>query len=251
MSTNAKHFHIKNDATFDNIGIYTTESGAIHIACGYNNVTFTETFKSKAALLAAGVVAFNEDKTSGWYNSRESVGSDEDCTITVNGGDFSYFMGGNYLYNGNYSLAIYGTYSGNMTINVGPNVVIRDNIRNGACGQNYLTGTITLNLATWPEGKLVREYSWLGGSNESKEYKPSNNTGTITVNFAEGLERTVAKAGDIDTDGMVDIKDMLLMLDYVLNGAPASVVNAYSPYYYGITTYRLLDVVSALKALAK
>ncbi|MBE6679234.1 MAG: hypothetical protein E7598_01780 [Ruminococcaceae bacterium] len=249
LHTNAKHFHIKNDATFDNIGIYTTSTGAIHIACGYNNVTFTETFKSKAALLAAGVISFSEDKASGWYNSRESVGSDEDCTITVNGGDFSYFMGGNYLYNGNYSKAIYGTYSGNMVINVGPNVVIRDNIRNGACGQNYLTGTITLNLKTWPEGKPVREFSWLGGSLESAKYDILKNTGSITVNLAEGLTNEVIKVEDLNVDGVVDIGDALVSLSYLLNGTPTDLYNAYLPAFYGMRDVDILHVLQMFKKL--
>ncbi len=253
---NGKHFHIKNDVTFDNIGIYTTATGAIHLACGYNNVTFTETFRSNAALFAAGVIAFCEDKTSGWYNSRESIGSNEDCVINVNGGDFAYFLGGNYIYNGNYETGIYGTYGGNMTINVGKGATIANNIRNGACGQNYLTGNITLNLETWPENALVREFSWLGSPNEAKEYKPSNNTGSVTVNFAEGLERTVAKTGDINKDGTVDINDTLLMLNYLVNGSPADYSNSkspdyYSPYYYGITKFRLIDAISSLKKLAE
>ena len=243
---NSKQLHIKTDAEFDNIGFYTTEGGALHIACGYNNVTFTETFKSSKALFAAGMITFGEDKTQGWYNSRESISSDDDCVITVNGGDFDYFLGGNYLF-GNYAAAIYGTYSGNMTINIGPNVVIRSQIRNGACGQNYLTGNITLNVASWPAGYVVREFGWLGNADESAHYNILNNTGTITVNFLNGLENGVAKAEDINADGTVNVADALEMLNYVLNGMPASIKNSYSPYYYGILDVDLLEVVRMIK----
>ncbi len=247
---NGKHLHIKTDAEFDNIGVYTTAGGALHIACGYNNVTFTETFKSSKALFAAGMIALGEDKTNGWYNSRESISSDNDCVITVNGGDFDYFVGGNYLFGG-YAASIYGTYSGNMTINIGPKVVIRHNIRNGANGQNYLTGNITMNVASWPEGVVVREYGWLGNATESASYNTSNNTGTVTVNFAEGFSRGIAKARDLDANGTVDVKDALEMLDYVLNGIPASVESSYSPYYFGIVDVDLLDTVRMLKAIVE
>ncbi len=254
---NGKHLHIKTDAEFDNIGIYTTtnpdadgKKSALHIACGYNNVTFTETFKCSNALFAAGMIALGEVKTEGWYNSRESISSDDDCVITVNGGQFDYFVGGNYLFGG-YKPSIYGTYGGNMTINIGPNVVINNQIRNGACGQNYLTGNITLNVASWPAGYVVREFGWLGDATESASYNIMNNTGTITVNFLNGLTNGVAKHEDINADGTVDIADALEMLDYVLNGVPANIKNSYSPYYYGITDFDLLEVVRMIKKQAQ
>ena len=245
---NGKHLHIKTDAEFDNLGIYTTAGGALHIACGYNNVTFTETFKSSKALLAAGMIALSEDKTSGWYNSRESISSNDDCVITVNGGEFSYFMGGNYLF-GSYAPAIYGTYGGNMTVNIGPNVVINPEIRNGVCGQNYLTGSITFNVASWPKGYVVREFGWLGNATESASYNIMNNTGTITVNFLNGLTNGVAKAEDLNADGTVSIADALVAIDYVLNGMPANIKNSYSPYYYGILDFDLLEVVRMVKKI--
>ena len=245
---NGKHLHIKTDAEFDNLGIYTTAGGALHIACGYNNVTFTETFKCSDALFAAGMIALGEDKTSGWYNSRESISSNDDCVITVNGGQFDYFVGGNYLY-GSYAPSIYGTYGGNMTINIGPNVVINPQIRNGACGQNYLTGNITLNVASWPEGYVVREFGWLGNATESASYNIMNNTGNITINFLNGLTNGIAKAEDINGDGVVNVVDALEMIDYVLNGVPANIKNSYSPYYYGILDFDLLEVVRLVKKI--
>ena len=245
---NGKHLHIKTDAEFDNLGIYTTAGGALHIACGYNNVTFTETFKCSDALFAAGMIALGEDKTSGWYNSRESISSNDDCVITVNGGQFDYFVGGNYLY-GSYAPSIYGTYGGNMTINIGPNVVINPQIRNGACGQNYLTGNITLNVASWPEGYVVREFGWLGNATESASYNIMNNTGNITINFLNGLTNGIAKAEDINGDGVVNVVDALEMIDYVLNGVPANIKNSYSPYYYDILDFDLLEVVRLVKKI--
>ena len=245
---NGKHLHIKSDAEFDNIGFYTTESGALHIACGYNNVTFTETFKCSKALFAAGMITFSEDKTNGYYNSRESVSSSKDCVITVNGGQYDYFLGGNYLF-GNFATAIYGTYSGNMTVNIGAGAVINNQIRNGACGQNYLAGNITFNVASWPAGYVVRHFGWLGNANESASYNILNNTGTITVNILGDLTNGVAKAEDLNADGNVDVKDALEGIKYVVNGMPASIKNSYSPYYYGITNFDLLQAIRLLKKL--
>ena len=229
IKLNNKQVHIKNDATFDNIKIYSTASGALHFACGYHNVTFTESFDcGEHGLFAAGFVTFGENKSSGWYNSRESVSSDRDCVITVNGGTYDYFLGGNFLNQTSVSkAAIYGTYSGNMTINIGPNVTIKDNVRNGACGQNYLTGNITLNAAAWAS-TAIREFGYRGATAaESTKYDLAKNTGTVTINLLGGLERTIAKAVDLNNDGKVNFADTLKMLDYVLNGLPADIKSAY------------------------
>ena len=243
-----KHLHIKTDAEFDNLGIYTTAGGALHFACGYNNVTFTETFKCADALFAAGMIALGEDKTNGWYNSRESISSNDDCVITVNGGQFDYFLGGNFLFSG-YAPSIYGTYGGNMTINIGPNVEISHSLHNGACGQNYLTGNITLNVASWPDGYVVREFGFIGNATESASYNIMNNTGNITVNFLNGLTNGVAKAEDLNADGTVNLADALTALSYVSNGVPESVKDSNSLYYYGIVDFDLLDVFRMLKKI--
>ncbi|MBQ6893291.1 MAG: exo-alpha-sialidase [Clostridia bacterium] len=245
LNINAKHLHIKNDATFDNIGIYTSSSGTLQIACGYHNVTFTETFKCEDALFAAGMVALGLDKSEAYYNSRESISSDRDCVITVNGGNFNYFLGGNFLFSG-YEYAIYGTYGGNMILNVGPNVNIAASVRNGACGQNYLTGSITLNAASWSD-EPIREYSYLGGALESESYNIMNNTGTVTVNLAEGFSRDIAIAEDLNGDGTVNVMDVLVAAKYVVNGMSDDMVAQKSPSFYGITKMNLLNVVRMMK----
>ncbi len=252
---NGKHLHIKNDTTFDNIGVYTTTNptsegkvSALYLVCGYNNVTFTETFKCENAYFTAGMVALGDDKASGWYNSRESISSNEDCVITVNGGQYDYFVSGNALYT-NWAPSIYGTYGGNMTINIGPNVSIKHNIRNGGCGQNYLTGNVTLNVASWPKGYVVREFGYLGDSDESEKYNVLNNTGTVTINFAEGFERGIAKAFDLNADGTVDVKDALEAISYAVNGLPKSIYDSVSPYYFGIRDFDILEVVRMCKKL--
>ncbi len=243
LTLNSKHLYIKTDAVFDNIRVATTLSGALQIACGYNNVTFTETFQCSDALFAAGVVVLSEDRKEGYYNSRESISSAEDCVITVNGGEFNYFVCGNYLFGG-YKPAIYGTYSGNMTVNIGPNTVINAQAVNGASGQNYLTGTVTLNAAAWTEGRIIRPYGYIGSVTE--EYDVSNNTGTVTINVLEPCTAAAYQIGDLDADGSVDVADVLTMVDYVLNGVPANIKNSASPYYYGISDVNLDDVMHML-----
>ena len=245
LNINAKHLHIKNDATFDNIGIYTTSSGTLQISCGYHNVTFTETFRCTGTLFAAGMVTLGENKSDPYYNSRASVSADRDCVITVNGGSFNYFLGGNFLFSG-YANAIYGTYSGNMILNIGPAVKIAASPRNGACGQNYLTGSITLNAAAW-SNEAIRAYSYLGASTESASYNIMRNTGSVTVNLADGFAREIAVAEDLNADGAVSVKDVLIAVQYLLNGMPEQMVEEKSPNFYGMTQMHLRDVIRMMK----
>jgi|GEM_PF-488554 len=233
LNLNSDHFHIKNDVILDNIGIYTSTGGTLHFACGYNNVTFTESFKSSNALFAAGMVVLGEDKSSGWYNSRASISSDADCVIHVNGGDFATFLGGNYLYS-TYENAIYGTYSGNMIINIGEGVTISSSAQNGACGQNYLTGNITFNAASWPSGETVRAYSHIGSATESLSYDAARNTGTITINqtgliFADIA--TVEEFVDLMNDSSKWSGNYKLAADIDLTGiAQTSIGDSTTPY---------------------
>lgn len=237
------HMHIKSDITFDNITVKCDGDETVYFACGYNNVTFTETFKTPKGRFVAGMVALGEDKANVWYNSRESISSDKDCVINVNGGTYQYFLCGNYLFSG-YKPSIYGTYSGNMTINLGPNAVLNGTGIKGAAGQSYLTGTVTLNAATWANGYIIRPYGDTGNVNE--KYIASNNTGTVTVNTLETCPSVAYEIGDLNADHSVNVADVLLMLDYVLNGAPSDVIASDSPYYYGITEFSLRDVMHML-----
>ena len=133
-----------------------------------------------------------------------------------------------------------------MILNVGPNVNIAASVRNGACGQNYLTGSITLNAASWSD-EPIREYSYLGGALESELYNIMNNTGTVTVNLAEGFSRDIAIAEDLNGDGTVNVMDVLAAVKYVLNGMPDDMVAQKSPSFYGITKMNLLNVIRMMK----
>jgi len=95
----SKMFYIFGDVTFDNIKMYYslgTGGNALYIFCGFNNVTFTETFSTPApeyGILFAGFNVHDDIITQGRYTPAESVSSDKDCTITVNGGKYLYFVG--------------------------------------------------------------------------------------------------------------------------------------------------------------
>ncbi len=223
LSMNSKMLNINSDLTFDNITVRYSGSTALYITANYNNVTFTETAKTlgtSKAIFSAGYWSFKDDPvaSSTLYTSPESISSDKDCTITLDGGSFLYFIGGNLHWGGNKG-SVYGTYSGDMTINIGENVVITDYVLNGINGMNYLTGTITANINSWPAGAVIRDYSKI--TNDSllaKTYNESLNTGTITVNKGEGVTNEVILTGDFDGDNDIDLADTLYLLKQMVGG---------------------------------
>lgn len=223
LSMNSKMLNINSDLTFDNITVRYSGSTALYITANYNNVTFTETAKTlgtSKAIFSAGYWSFKDDPvaSSTLYTSPESISSDKDCTITLDGGSFLYFIGGNLHWGGNKG-SVYGTYSGDMTINIGENVVLTDYVLNGINGMNYLTGTITANINSWPAGAVIRDYSKI--TNDSllaKTYNESLNTGTITVNRGEGVTNEVILTGDFDGDNDIDLADTLYLLKQMVSG---------------------------------
>ena len=135
-----------------------------------------------------------------------------------------------------------------MTLNIGKNVVLPyakySNVVSGICGMNYLTGTITANVASWADAPIPTYAN--RGATYAANYDAYKNTGTVTVNLAEGMTNSIIVMGDFDGDGNVTIADMLYLLKAMLNK------NMDKPeQYYAKTSIALLDVVSALKKLAK
>ena len=131
-----------------------------------------------------------------------------------------------------------------MVVNIGPNVVLNGTGIKGASGQNYLTGTITLNAASWASGLVIRPFPDTGNVNE--KYVAAKNTGKVTVNVLEPCTAKTYAVGDLNTDGSVDIADVLIMLGYVLNGPSADFKNSDAPYYYGVTDLTLRDALHML-----
>lgn len=263
LTINTDQVYIKNDITFKNITLVSSKGRnaytPLHISLGYNNVTFDESFKTdtaKGTVLVAGYITYGEDKEHFFYNSRESVSSAKDCAITVNGGDWLYFLGGNYLFTeytkdgvSNTQDSLYGTYSGNMIVNIGENVTIANALRSGAVGQNYLTGSITMNVGAWEDGGAIRTYSWLGDVPETAEYDASLNTGTVTVNLSETVNATVARPYDFDDNGKFDVADILQILKlYIRNSENTA---AYFPNHCDFADMKLLDALHLLQTFVQ
>ena len=229
LKVSSKYIFINSDVTFDNITVTSTAS-PLHFVCGYNNVTFTESFKSSGAYLVAGFVAYGDVLTQEFYNSYDSICSAKDCTIDVNGGDFAAVIGGNLA--GNAS-AVFGSYSGNLVINVGKGATVTDkNNLSGATGQNYLTGTATLNVASWAKDKFVRTYAPVGTSRAAKDFDLAKNTGKATVNATDGVK--TAPLGDINSNGLLDISDLVFMSEHLKD----SNISNYTSNFYGVSSFK-------------
>ncbi len=257
LSVNSKYFYINSDMTLDNIELSynDTEGGAaLYIQCGYNNVTFTDSFTTlgnSKAILCLGYLAYSDTPTSTRYSSAEMISSDKDCTVNINSGDFTYACAGNLHWGGTtYTKVPYGTYSGNMILNVDSDVTFKTSTAglNGIVGMNYLTGTITANLGTWHAGKPIRDYCKIGYySDYIATYDESKNTGTVTVNLAEGLDCELIVTGDFDGDGDKDIADVLRLLGYCINGFDT----AKKENFYDRTEVQLVHVLRALRLLVE
>ncbi len=249
-SLSTKYLYFNCDTELDNIILRypDTTSSAIYMYCCFNNVTFTETFETAAyCFLFAGHNVYNEDPTAKRYTPVESVSSDKDIAITVLGGKFYYFYGGNRHYPSDSiaDKAPYGTYSGNMTVTVGEKVVFSSKYASALSGMNYLTGSITANIASWNAGQPILEYSPITtNSKRAQEYNETGNTGSVTLHTS--LDNRVIRAGDVSEDGRVDLEDALLLLRYKLNGVPA---NFESRAFYDRTEIELLHVLRALRML--
>lgn len=257
LSVNSKYFYINSDTEFKNIELSynDTEGGAaLYIQCGYNNVTFADDFSTlgtSGALLVCGYMVYTDVYTAGRYSSVESISSDKDCVIDVKAGSFAFITGGNQHWAAStYVNAPYGTYSGNMVLNVDSDVVLKTSTAgmNGIVGMNYLTGTVTANLGAWHANKTVRDYCKIGSySKYIATYNESNNTGSVIVNLGEGVDTTVTVSGDFNADGKVDLADTLLLVGYYMNGMDS----AKKANFYDRTEVTMLHVLRAIKNLAK
>ncbi|MBE6680079.1 MAG: SGNH/GDSL hydrolase family protein [Ruminococcaceae bacterium] len=248
LVSNSKYFLAQSDIVLDNFTLTTSSKNSIMIQLGYNNATLTETFTTESThypMLSVGYISYPDNRAATYHTTEESASSDKDCVVNVNGGTYSYIHGGNYLYS---TAAVYGTYSGNMVLNIG-NGVKFTNISNNttgrysaACGHNYLTGTITMNVGAWHDGWVIRDYALPGSNGGAVNIEPNKNTGTVTINRGEDVINSLAIMGDFDNDASLTVKDILLMIKYFVNGANENKVN-----FYGINDISLAHVVRLLK----
>ena len=223
----SKYFFINSDVTFDNITLESAYS-PLYIVAGCNNVTFTDTFKCNGAVLVTGSIAYGDNKANTLYNSRESLCSDEQYTITVNGGNFQTVYGGNMTGVGRAD-ALFGTFSGALTLNVGKNAVINELY---AVGQNYFDGSVTVNVFAGAKCASIREYAPVGTSKEARALDPSKNTGTVTVNIESGATAAYYPLGDVTADGRISVYDALQMLRAIADRKQSTFANN----FYGLST---------------
>ncbi len=250
LVSNSKYFLAQSDIVFDNFMLTTSSKNSIMIQLGYNNATLTETFTTESnhyPMLSVGYITYPNNKTATYYTTKESASSDKDCVVNVNGGTYSYIHGGNYLYS---VAAVYGTFSGDMTLNIGSGVKFT-NISNNttgrysaACGHNYLTGSITMNVGSWHDGWVIRDYALPGSNGGTVKIEPNENTGTVTINRAEGVTNALSLTYDFDNNESINVKDLLLMIKYKVNSSNESPIH-----FYGINDISLVNIIRLLKKI--
>ncbi|MBR5538482.1 MAG: hypothetical protein IKU61_01135, partial [Clostridia bacterium] len=245
LTVNCQYVFVNSDIVFDNIALESKSSG-FTVLLGYHNATFTETFKSEDLTLVAGVCTYADDKASFWYSSKDSADFDNDCEININGGKFTSIIGGNITSSRSRDSA-FGTYGGNMVINIGKGATVGSNSRSGAVGQNYITGSVTMNVGAWGNTSEIREFALIGSTNGAKEYDETRNTGSVKINILDGVSAKIAITGDINKDGKVSLIDALEMLKLALENK--TVRNTEN--YYGITSYKVNNVENLIPLTVK
>ena len=231
-----------SDVKLDNFTLDTTyTSGSNYLAFNWNNVELTNTFDcNEVYLFLAGQVLYYNDISKSAYDNPTTASSDKDITVTVNGGTFKLFVGGNWRMT---AVCPFGTYSGNMTLTIGEGATIKANGYNGIGGQNYLSGTVTATINSWPSGQLCRDYPRIGAQNEVNVFDESNNTGTTVMTFGEGVNANPIITGDLDGDDDIDFADALSLLKLSLEHNGTEIHDFYS--------FKSISLTNVLRALEK
>ena len=252
----SKYFFFNCDTEIDNIIVKYSAGTVIYFFGCFNNVTFGEDFETTShrhAIFIAGHNVYNDDDTALRATSVEEISSDRDLEINILGGRFIFIIAGNRHYPDTSlaGLAPYGTYSGNMVLNVGKNAFLSadSDQENAICGMNYLTGTITANIDSWASGIDICEYSPITKKSAlAEEYNETFNTGSIIINLGEGVTNDIVRAGDITGDGEISVEDTLTLLTYVADGIPEGFDAAC---FYGRSSVSLVHVIRSLKMAIK
>lgn len=164
---------LSSDTIFDRMTLMS--SGVL--ACGGHSAVFGENLKTSGSIILVGGYNVTEDM------SVAEASIDRDYTITVNGGDFAYFRGGNRRVTGG---APFGMISGNCTLIInGGRFTATDDSQNlcAAAGMNEQSG----NASVIVNGGQI--YGSLfavgrGGTNETAQ-KPAV-TGNISIKVNGG-----------------------------------------------------------------
>ena len=234
----------------DNLKLVQKDKGTstdLSLVGNYNDVEITEAFTNEGTLrFYAGKVVFGDRSTvnllsSMHFDTVATASSANDCTVKINGGNYTLMIGGSRLFA---TTAPLGTYSGNMSFNIGKNVTVSNEEYSGLNGMNYYTGNITANINGWGNIK-IRDNSIISYIANNK-YDPTKNTGTLSVTVASGVGNGRTVVGDFNGDGAFTMADTLTGLKAMLNGNGITADN-----YYGISDINLKNVISLMKKVVK
>ena len=236
LTVSGDAFKLGCDTRFDNLTLKTTSTSGSHIMACYHNAMFTETVKTDGIWhFYAGYNVFATPEVAGSkasaFDTVESASSANDCTITVNGGTWTCFAGGNRRF---HAAAPIGVYSGNMTLTVGGKASVVGSAFDGVVGANYLAGSLTANISGWQGTAVIPDFVGVGTLSNGIEYVPANNTGRVSITS----ETPSSCMGDLDGSGAVDIVDALQMLRGAIGGDFAA-----SGSYFGVSAVTLRDVL--------
>lgn len=239
-----------SDLKLDNLFMAQTERGDasdLTIYGNFHNIEITETFTNTGTLrFCAGYIARAERSevdllVDVYFDTEETLSASNDVTVTLNGGNYTVFLGGNRRFADN---APYGTYSGNMTLNIGEGVTVNEPTVSALNGANYLTGTITANINGWGAAPLRENTT---ERLPSDKFDVAKTGGTIIMNVADGIEAERIVTGDFNGDGTFSFVDAITALKCVLNGTNGNATT----HFYNYKTISLRHVVHLLKQSVK
>ncbi len=217
-----------------------TSGSTINMFAAYNDTEIANTIKTEGDIsFYAGYNVFGNVDPAGAsaHDDTASVSASNDCSVTVNGGTYVNLAFGNGRFA---ATAPIGTYSGTMKIYVGTTVTCSGDIC-GINGRNYLTGTLSAQIYGWGTG-AVNEYAPIGSLSGIK-YDQTKNSGTIKIRRGSGFTNDINYVGDFNSDGVVDVKDVALSLNYYLNGFDSTKKDCYN----GQTLKTFIEVLRMLK----
>ena len=244
----ANTLKVGTETKIDNVTLKAGKSAVSIIGC-YNDIEITDTVKTSGNwnfYAGYNVFAQADPEVTATFDSVASASTDVDCTVTVNGGTYLNFVFGNGRFASN---APFGVYSGTMTATVGEGVIVGKS--NASCtginGMNYLTGTINANVNGWGTWG-ISEHGKCGTVEDPIVFDPAQNTGTVNINVAEGVDSVICRPLDFDGDGDTgDFGDMVGLLKGIVAGRKMG-----EKYYYGLEPYTsILDVLHFIQNLVK
>ncbi len=213
----SSNVYLQSDVVFDGLTLTSTARENLIAMQGHDlqiNENVTTVLGTDGALgLVAGYSIADTAYASGGKGATE-LSLTGDQTITVNGGTYNYFFGGNRRWGQN---ATVGTYSGNMTVNIGAGATFTADYRADdvnptfafyLTGMNIVKGSVTANLngtfdlPVFAFGKLGVYNNGESGTDGVYIWQDTKNEVDITVNaagnftLADGYIKGVAQAGD-------------------------------------------------------